>query len=131
MEIALPNLLLASAPLKALVGNKVFWDELPQGLEYPAIILFDVTSRTTYTYQGASGLMQSRVQFDCRGMTRAQARAVLAAMDARLSGFHGQFEGFRFDGCFRQGERSRADRDGASRWFTASVDYLIWWAASA
>lgn len=131
MQIALPNLLIGYAPLALLIGNRAFWDELPQGLDYPAVILFDVPSRTDYTYQGPMGLQQSRIQCDCRGNTRAEARAVLAALDSRLSGFAGEFEGFRFDGCFRQGDRSRADRDGASRWFTASVDYLIWWAVSA
>jgi hypothetical protein len=90
-----------------------------------------VSGTPGYTMQGPDGLEASRVQFDCRGATAAEARAVADALDARLSGFRGIYGDFRFGGVFRQSRRSRSDKDGADRWFTTSMDYLIWWAVSA
>lgn len=130
METVLAKLLLAHAPLAALVGTNVDWDEAPQGLSPPLIVMFLVTATPGYTHQGPDGLVSSRVQFDCRGTTAEQRRQIAEALDARLSGYRGTFEGVRFGGAFKQGHRTRSYKDGPSRWFTASVDYLIWSAAA-
>jgi len=130
MQLVLSNFLIASPSLAALIGNRAFWDELPQGLDNPAIVMFLISSVPGYTHQGADGLTSDRVQFDCRGRTADEARQVAAALDARLSGFRGTFEGVRFQGAFKQGHRTRSDKVEAIRWFTASVDYIIWSAAA-
>lgn len=126
METVLANMLLAHQPLADLVDDRVDWDEVPQGLIPPLVVMFLISSVPGYTYAGIDGMTRSRVQFDCRGTTREQARQVAEALGARLSGYRGIFEGVRFAGAFKQGHRTRSDRDGASGWFTASVDYLIW-----
>jgi len=128
MHTKLANLLLAHAPLVTLVGNRVHWDTLPQGSIYPSIVMFTVSGVTDYTMAGASGYVQTRVQFDCRGATAAAAREVADALGDRLSGFRGVFQGFEFQGCFMQGQRTRFDKDGATSWFTDSRDALIHWA---
>ncbi|MET3925552.1 hypothetical protein [Devosia sp. 2618] len=125
METVLANLLLAHAPLAALVEQNIDWDEAPQGIEAPLIVMFLISTEPTYTYSGPVKLVGRRVQFDCRGRTREVARQIAEALDAKLSGYRGEFEGVRFGGAFKQGHRTRA-RTEASSWFTASVDYLIW-----
>lgn len=128
MQSKLANLLLAHAPLVALVGNRIQWDTLPQGSAMPSIVMFVISGVTDYTMQGASGYVQTRVQFDCRGTTAASARAVAEDLEARLSGFRGEFGGFKFQGIFMQGQRTRFDKDGATSWFTDSRDFTIHWA---
>ncbi|HTN60269.1 MAG TPA: DUF3168 domain-containing protein [Devosia sp.] len=127
MQTKLASLLLTHAPLAALVGNRVQWDTLPQGSPQPSIVMYVVSGVTDYTMAGASGLVSTRVQFDCRGETAAQARAVAEALAARLSGLRTTFDGYHFQGCFAQGQRTRFDKADAESWFTDSRDFIIWW----
>jgi hypothetical protein len=90
--------------------------------------MYVVGGITDYVMSGASGYVMTRVQFDNRGANAAQARAVADALKLRLSGFQGEFEGIRFQGCFEQNQRTRSDKDGPSKWFTDSRDYTIHWA---
>ena len=127
MQQVLANLLLAHAPLKALVGTNLHWDTMVQGAPLPNIVMFVVSGVTDYTMAGASGYVQTRVQFDARGTSAAQARSVANALRDRLSGFRGLYSGFRFQGCFEQGQRTRFDKDGNVIWFTDSRDFIIHW----
>ena len=128
MQTVLANLLLAHAPLKALIDTRIHWDTMPQGLALPNIVMFAISGVTDYTMQGASGYVMTRVQFDSRGRTAAEARAVANALQDRLSGFSGLYSGYRFQGCFAQGQRTRFDKDGNVTWFTDSRDFTIHWA---
>lgn len=128
MQTKLANLLRAHAPLMTLVGRRVVWDTLPQGSPQPSIVMFVVSGVTDYTMAGASGLVMTRVQFDCRGESAAEARAVADALSERLSGLSTVFEGFHFQGCFAQGRRTRFEKAEAETWFTDSPDFTIHWA---
>lgn len=128
MQQVLANLLLAHAPLQALIGNRIQWDTMPQGSPLPSIVMYVVSGVTDYTMNGASGYVMTRVQFDCRGTTAAQARSVANALRDRLSGFHGLYSGFRFQGSFEENQRTRFDKDGSLSWFTDSRDFTLHWA---
>jgi len=127
MQTKLAPLLLTHAPLVALVGNRIQWDTLPQGSAQPSVVMYVISGVTDYTMAGASGYVMTRVQFDCRAETAAKARAIAEAVEAKLSGFRGLYQGFNFQGCFAQGQRTRFDKDGAASWFTDSRDFTIHW----
>jgi len=127
MQTVLANLLLAHAPLAALVGNKIHWDTMGQGNPLPSIVMYVVSGVTNYTMQGQSDLAMTRVQFDCRGKTAAEARAVAEALEQRLSGLRTTFAGFVFQGAFQEGQRTRFDQDNPAKWFTDSRDFTIHW----
>lgn len=129
MQKVLANLLLAHAPLQALVGNKIQWDVMGQGQSLPFVVMYVVSGVRDYTMAGASGYVATRVQFDCRGTTAAQARSVADALTDRLSGFRGVFAGYDFMGCFEESQRTRQDKDGTLTWFTDSRDFSIHWRA--
>lgn len=128
MQLVLANLLLAHARLQTLVGNKIHWDTMPQGLALPNVVMFVVSGVIDYTMKGPSGYAMTRVQFDSRGTSAANARAVADALRERLSGFSGEFQGFKFQGCFEQSQRTRFDKEGNVTWYTDSRDYTIHWA---
>lgn len=128
MQLVLANLLLAHAPLKALVDTRIDWDVAPESGRIPSVVMFVISGVTDYTMKGASGYVMTRVQFDSRGRTAAEARSVANALKNRLSGFSGQFQGFSFQGCFEQSQRTRHDKDGPKEWFTDSRDFTIHWA---
>lgn len=128
MQDVLANLVLSHAPLSALVNDRVDWDLTPQGEPKPRLVFFVVSGVVDYTMAGASGLVQTRVQADSYGKTAATARAVANALEAKLGGFRGEFQGVRFSGAFRQSQRTRGDKVDGNKWFLDSRDYLIWWA---
>lgn len=127
MQTKLANLVLAHAPLAALVGNHVQWDTLPQGSPQGTIGMTLVSGVKDYHMLGPSGLATARVQFDCRDGTAAKARAIADALEARLSGFRGIFQGYKFMGCFEVGQRTSFGKVEAHTWFTDSRDYTITW----
>jgi len=127
MQTVLPNLLKSHAPLAALVADRIDWDEIPQGLAKPAIVIFVISGPRLYTQAGANRYVANRLQFDCLGKTAAEARQVAAALEAKLSGYRGVHEGIHFQGCFQQNERTRG-RSDAAKWFTNSRDFMIHWA---
>lgn len=127
MQKVLANLLLAYQPLKDLVSNRVQWDTMGQGAPFPNVVMYVISGVTDYTMAGASGYVSTRVQFDSRGRTAAEARSVADALAARLSGFSGLYSGFDFQGCFVMGQRTSFDKDGPTSWFTDSRDVMIHW----
>ena len=128
MQKVLANLLLAHQPLADLVVNRVHWDVMPQGLPLPNVTMFVISGVANYTYAGPSGYMQTRVQFDARGKSAAEARSVADALTERLSGYRGEFSGTKFKGCFASGQRTRYDKVDNVAWFTDSRDFVIHWA---
>lgn len=128
MQKVLSNLLLAHAPLAALIGNRIHWDVMPQGQPMPHVTMYVISGLTNYTYSGPDKTQQTRVQFDSRGNSAAQARAVADALTERLSGFRAEFQGTKFKGCFAAGQRTRHDKVDGTEWFTDGRDFIIHWA---
>lgn len=127
MEEALRTLLLASAGLTALVGQRVHWVRSPQGTASPRVVLYVISGLRDMHMQGPSGLIASRVQIDCIGASYGSAKAVARAVEARLSGYSGSASGVVFQGCFLIGERDDfEDADTPDKLFRTSLDFNIW-----
>jgi hypothetical protein len=132
MQDKLAKLLIQSSALSALVGGtRIQWDTLPQGSPVGSISMSVVSGVVDYHTAGPSGLVEARVQFDCRAGTAKGARAIADALRARLSGFRGVFEGYQFKGCFEIGQRTSYGKVDAFDWFTDSRDFTIWWGSAA
>lgn len=125
MEEALTQLLLADTAIIDLIGKNLAWDTLPQSSPRPAAVLYLVTGVTDYHMAGPSGLVESRVQIDAQGKTKADALAVARAIEAVLSGYSGTVSGVRFGGIFKLMARSDFALTGAETFFTESADYQL------
>lgn len=127
MEQALVAHLLASTGLAVLVGTRIHWVRAPQGTASPRIVLYRVSGVRDMHMQGPSGLIASRVQIDCMGLTYSSAKSVARAVEERLSGFSGSRGSVRFDGCFLVNERDDYfDGDTTDKLFRTSLDFIIW-----
>lgn len=128
MDEALTALLLANAALAALIGNgdRLYWDTIGQGKDNPAVVMYLISGIPDYHMTGPSGLVESRVQIDARGTTRASARAVANAVESVLSGYRGTVGAIKFGGIFKDGARSRFDKTEAEAFYVVSADYRIW-----
>lgn len=132
MEGALKSFMLADAPIASLVGNRVNWARSPQGSASPRIVLYLVSGLRDMHMRGPSGLVSSRVQVDCLGLSYDSAKTVARAVETRLSGYQGTRGAIRFDGCFLIGERDDYfEADTTDKLFRTSLDFNIWYGASA
>ena len=130
MERALADYLLNSVSITSLVGDRIYWTQLPQGEERPYLLLSVVSSIPNVVFEGANGLVQSRVQFDCWGSTFYQAKDLARAIDTLLNGKRHITSGtgaVAFEGFFLEAERDgHSDVDAPDDLFRTSLDFLIW-----
>ena len=125
MEEELRAVLLGSADVSAIVGDRINWREHPQGAPWPGIILTVIGSQNGHTMSGPNDLFETRVQADIYadtyGAAKTTARAVLAALDGhRSGGLQGVFHAGSRDG--REGGTNEADRP-----FRVSMDFMTKW----
>lgn len=127
MEESLAAYLLASAGLAALVAARIYWVRNPQAGANPHVLLTRISGVRDTTFKGASGIVESRVQADCYGLTYASAKGVARAVEARLSGVKATQGSTIFDGCFLVGERDTfEDAATPDKLFRTSLDFMIW-----
>lgn len=129
MEEALLSLLQADEMLVGLTADRITWGRRSQFTAIlPAIVLTRVSGRRDYTMNGASGLVESRVQVDCFGKSYSEAKATARAVLDVLSGYSDFYSGGFFQGIFLDSERDRSDKEsGADRYlFVSSMDFLVW-----
>lgn len=128
MQNVLAALLLTDPTIAEAVGVNVDWDVAAQGATGPRIIMFVISEPRVYTMKGEVKHYMTRIQFDVRAETALARRQLADALDAFLSGYRGVFGGCLFDGCFKDTHRTRFDLEGNVRWFSAQIDYRIFWA---
>lgn len=126
MEEALNARLRGAPPIAALVDQRIYWIERPQGSGLPALTLQRITSGRIYTHSGASRTSNPLVQADCWGRTYAEAkalaRAVIAEMEQRRT-----VAGLRFAPAFLEGDRDMPPEElGAVKVYRVSLDFRTW-----
>lgn len=127
MEEALVTLLMGTAALAALVGNRINWVQAVQGCAVPYVVLTRVSGTRDYKMTGPTGLVESRVQADCFGLTYASAKGVARKVEAALSGYSGAVGAVKFDGIFLATERDLFnDDESPAKRFAVSLDFMVW-----
>ena len=117
MEALLTNL------LASLGGGKRYWLIVPQGTKPPYAIMQRITGIRDKHFQGASGLVESRVQIDCYDATyagvAAMARSIVSLLSGRRVGI--------IQSIFIESERDlpTADAGAVTNLFRKSVDIII------
>lgn len=123
MEQEFRAILVAHAPLTALVGQRIVWNHLPQKTTRPAVVLYRVAGAPGLTMQGSDGLTGATVQIDVQALTVTSMWAVRDALVARL---HGHRDA-TFRGIFQQAERQTSEElTGGGLVHRASLDFAVW-----
>jgi hypothetical protein len=98
----------ADEDLAALVGRRIYPDEIPQGVAYPALvysILGDVVQRNL---DGPDGTREARAQVECWARKRSETVEVSSVVDARLESLNdgaGDMGGVAVRWCHRADEQ--------------------------
>lgn len=82
--------LLADSALAAIIGRRLFWDAAREGFKtFPFVVFMEVSLTTDLSLAGATGLRESRVQYDCYAKTRAEALSIRERILAVFDGYTG------------------------------------------
>jgi len=133
MEEAIVAKLLATSALTVLVGQRIHWDQRPQGSSLPAITIFVVDGAPLYTDEGSAGLRRMLIQIDCwakndggvSGSTKAKlvAREVIAA----LSSVSMTQSGIEFQGVFYENTIDTDEQmQGGEIIYRRILQYELW-----
>jgi hypothetical protein len=124
MQAALRARLTTAAPVTALVGQRVYWMDRPQGSALPAITLQTITEGRPQHMKGFQDLRSSRVQVDIWGTSFGQVRqisdAVIVALAPAQAG-----NGISFERTFIDSIRDLGERTETQFLHRTSIDLII------
>lgn len=128
MEEALRALLVGFAPLVPLVGNRIYWTDIPQGVTDDLIVMHRISGAPSMHMGGPSELETARIQINTRAGTIAKAWAIRRAIKTCLSGFRGLQGDIAFQGIFLEdeGELPTDDPVGPSIYRGTRSDFTVW-----
>lgn len=128
MEAALIAELLATTGITTLTGTRINWSRRPQGEAIPvgkgSLVLHRIDGSPDYHLTGPSGLVESRVQADCWGLSYAAAKALARAVEAKLSAARFTRGAIRFDAILILDERD-STFDETTPIFRTSIDLAV------
>lgn len=128
MEEQIRAYLLADPAVEGACGGRCSHIERNQGEPLPALVLTRFGGRREMFHDGPSGLVESRLQVDCYGLTQIESWILSRAVCTRISGRRFAQSGLSFDGVFLDDERqsSEAATSEGVRVFRTSLDFTIW-----
>lgn len=131
LKSGLRSLLLADSDILAFVGPKgVRVNRLPEGADFPTIVLKFVSSQFITVFQGINATQARRVQFDVWAVTPRDADKVCDAIHAVLDGYKGVLN----DGTTVQGSFPVSDidlMDEEAQLAGMAVDFNVWYVPAA
>ncbi|GAB3511692.1 DUF3168 domain-containing protein [Emticicia fontis] len=122
IEDALRNKLLSNSALSALIGDRIYVLQAPQGVQGNYVVYLIVSEQGVYT--ATDHCDEIIIQYSCFAEKYADARLMAKTIRAELDNFYGELEGLfvvsiRFDG------RGANEREKDSRKAHVSYDFRI------
>ncbi len=130
VRFGLVELLTSNASIQAIVAGRVFPVNMRQGETRDSIVYTRVTELESYEYDGPSGLVAARFQFDVWSQSADDAQLLADLVKECLGGFAGQIQLDPPDYVKVQGIfliNGRDDYDGAAAMHRMSRDYFVWY----
>ncbi|RRH69968.1 tail completion protein gp17 [Falsigemmobacter faecalis] len=125
MDQELFSLLTGAAPVADLVGPRIFWGLAPAGTPLRMLVLNIISGSDSPHLRGTDGLWRYRVQVDCYGENRPDARELSQAVVALLNGHRSG--GFR--SVLLEATREDLEEAAHGRPWRFSHDFIIYWRA--
>jgi hypothetical protein len=127
IEEALTSYLLGFPGLEALIGDKLYPDELPQGIKIPAVIYSKVSDVKEHTLAGQNRLERPMLQFTAFAGTKPVARTIKNQLKTALSDFQGTLSSLEIQYIRLENELSSLEKssDGAIKIYTEILEFEI------
>lgn len=124
LEEGLRAYLLGQGAVTALVGDRVYYGEAPEGAAKPLVVVRRVSTPRGYAQLGPTGLAWPRVQLTIRAERQQEAVEVADALRQALNGYRGMMGTVQVDAVFVVNE---VDGFGfGSRTYERIMDVIIW-----
>lgn len=127
LEEALTSYLMDFAGLTALIGDNLYPDELPQGINLPAVIYSKISDIKDHTLVGQNRLESPMLQFTTFAGTKTAARAIANQLKAALCDFQGMMSGLEVQYIKLENELSTLERtpDDTLKIYTEILEFEI------
>ena len=127
LEEALSAYLLDYPGLIPLIGDKLYPDELPQGVNLPAVIYSKVSDVKEHTLVGQNQLEKPMIEFSAFAGSKKVARAVANQLKLALCDFQGVLSGIEIQYIRLENELSNLERssDGTHKIYTELLEFEI------
>lgn len=127
IEEALTAYLLEHAGLAALVGSRVYWDEVPQGTEPPFVVAINISDVKEHTLDGQLSLESPTYQFTAYATTKKTSKAIGKQIKAALQDYVGVMSGVRVQLVRLLTELSTAthNADGTVQLYTTDLEFQV------
>lgn len=125
---AVRDRMLGVTAVSSLVAARVYWQQLPQAVTFPAVVLREISNEEVAHLRGTSGVSVTRVQIDCYSPDYTAAFALREAIRQRVRPWRGT-QGSVFVHSVVQGSRNSfylEPRDGTETGrHVCTIDFLI------
>jgi len=111
IEEAIRNKLLNDANVSALVGTRIYTNEIPQKPTYPVILYEQINSERDFTMQGPSGIVTTSIQIRAYDSNYSGVKDLTTKIRQVLNGLTETILGVNIFGIFLQNESDEYDED--------------------
>lgn len=127
LEEVLTAYLLDYPGLAALIDDKLYPDELPQGIKLPAVIYSKISDVKDHTLVGQNRLERPMLQFTVFAGTKTAARDIANQLKVALCDFQGMLSSVEIQYIKLENELSSLERtpDGTLKSYTEILEFEI------
>ena len=127
IEEALVKKLLNNTGLKALINDKIYPEEIPQGTQLPAVFWIKVSDIKDHFLTGQSNLERPIYQFTAQANSKGAVKPVAEQIKAALCDYQGDLHGVEVQKIELQNELSSMEKssDGTIRIFYEDLEFEI------
>ena len=129
IERALYTHITESSTIAALIGVRLFPNQIPQGQKMPAAVYQQSKGVRQHTMDGPVGMVDSQYSVTCYAESYSQAKSLSEAIRNRLDGYRGTVGGVEIDAIFLIDEFdvpcSKAGTDILNR-FGKNLTFIVW-----
>lgn len=130
IEADLRGLLITSTSVAALSSNRVYLDQLPQNVTYPAISFMEISAIRTPLMGNDAVNIQSRYQFDCWAETSTQANALRNSVIGAIERYTSSTGTMTIETIFIEEVQSITEPDINENLFRRMIDTIVFYKSS-
>lgn len=135
IEEAIVSVLLAAAPVKQLIGTRLYPTQAPQKATFPLVVYQEADQLSVMTHSGPKTLSRYTMDLTCWGTSYATAKGVAKRIKATLNGYRGTAgNGVRILGVFSQTEADDSEipqHGDETGLFAVSMTLDLWFKTSS
>lgn len=127
IEQALTSYLLSHTGLKALIGTKLYPEEIPQNTKLPAVYYLTISDTKDHILDGQCNVESPYIQWTVCAASKSSAKAVAEQIKSALCDYRGTLSGIKIQKIELQNELPSFEKsaDGTIKIYTHDLEFQI------